>query len=170
MKHLVDMALSLVLPQFRLDVNHGWHGIAHWSRVWRNGKELCEAMGEDPTVPCLFAFLHDSQRFDEGRDYEHGHRAAEWIGKLFYDNKLSIKASDYSSLVTAIAGHSDGETEESPIVQICWDSDRLDLGRVGIMPDPLRLCTEHAKKEDTIQRAWARSIGQPQRTIGEMIL
>ncbi len=158
MRDLVNLALRLSLPQFSLDVNHGWHGISHWARVWRNARELCEVMGEDPTVPCLFAFLHDSQRFDEGVDSEHGPRAAVWIGELFYDHKLNIKASDFSLLVTAIAGHSNGGTEEHPIVQICWDSDRLDLGRVGTMPDPQYLCTDHAKKEDTIRRAWNRSV------------
>jgi uncharacterized protein len=31
-------------------------------------------------------------------------------------------------------------------VQTCWDADRLDLGRVGIKPDPKRLFTEEGKK------------------------
>lgn len=27
------------------------------------------------------------------------------------------------------------------MVQACWDADRLDLGRVGIIPDPERMGT-----------------------------
>ena len=35
----------------------------------------------------------------------------------------------------------------------CWDSDRLDLARVVIRPDPLRLCTEPARRRSTIDEA-----------------
>ena len=38
-------------------------------------------------------------------------------------------------------------------IQTCWDADRLDLGRVGITPDPSWLCTEAAKRPEVI--AWA---------------
>jgi len=162
MRDNVRHALNLAVPQFRLDINHGWHGIAHWSRVWRNSRELCEVMGLDTTVPALFAFLHDSQRFDEGMDHGHGHRAVQWLQRLYSERKLNVKASNFHLLCVAIEGHSHGEVDADPIVQVCWDSDRLDLGRVGIMPDPRYLCTPHAKKADTIRRAWNRSIGEPQ--------
>jgi uncharacterized protein len=46
-----------------------------------------------------------------------------------------------------------GRTEADNTIQTCWDADRLDLGRVGIVPDPSRLCTA-AAKEPAI-RAWA---------------
>lgn len=32
------------------------------------------------------------------------------------------------------------------MVQICWDSERLDLGRIGIQPDAKYLFTDYAKK------------------------
>ncbi len=38
-------------------------------------------------------------------------------------------------------------------VQTCWDADRLDLGRVGITPNPRWLCTACAKDPATI--LWA---------------
>ncbi len=162
MKTIIQDTLNLVKPQFRLNINHGWHGIAHWSRVWRNAKELCEAEDVDPTVPCFFSFLHDSQRFDEGSDIHHGARAVQWIQQLYTKRKLNIRASDFHMLCEAIHGHSHGGTEAFPVVQICWDADRLDLGRVGMIPNPKYLCTEHAKKPDTIRRAYARSVGEPQ--------
>jgi uncharacterized protein len=31
--------------------------------------------------------------------------------------------------------HSEGAVHADPTVQTCWDADRLDLGRVGVMPD-----------------------------------
>jgi len=45
-------------------------------------------------------------------------------------------------------------------VQTCWDADRLDLGRVGKKPDPLRLCTAAARKPEIISAAYARSLGR----------
>jgi uncharacterized protein len=162
MNHEIQHALNLTVPQFRLDINHGIHGIAHWSRVWRNGRELCEVMGLDPTVPALFAFLHDSQRYDDGLDSDHGPRAVAWLERLFSERKLDIKAVDFHLLTIAIRDHSYGETKAHPIVQVCWDSDRLDLGRVGTIPRAQYLCTPHAKKADTIHRALNRSIGMPQ--------
>jgi uncharacterized protein len=154
--------LGLVKPQFRLHIDHGWHGIAHWSRVWYNARFLCGELGLPTRVPLHFAYLHDSQRFDEGPDRMHGHRACEWLDQLRHRGELTLPNDEYGLLVTAIAGHSHGETDAHPIVQVCWDSDRLDLGRVGIRPDPLYLCTAPAKRDDVIERAWRRSIGRPQ--------
>jgi hypothetical protein len=42
-------------------------------------------------------------------------------------------------------------------VQTCWDADWLDLGRVGIMPDPRYLCTIAAKQPEFLNWAYERS-------------
>ncbi len=160
-KNLIKLTLELVKPQFRLNLDHGHHGIGHWARVWRNARELCEAEGLDPRVPCLFSFLHDSQRFDEGSDSHHGTRARVWIEKLFLQNQLPISIAEFHLLSLAVEGHSHGQTEAHPIVQVCWDADRLDLGRVGIQPHARYLCTAHAKKPETIRSAYLRSIQIP---------
>src|SRR4051812_14627147 len=64
------------------------HGPAHWARVRYNAKILHEHLGGDWQVIELFAFLHDSQRWDDGSDPDHGPRAAEYAlrqcGKLFH--------------------------------------------------------------------------------------
>ena len=49
--------------------------------------------------------------------------------------------------------HSDGHIEGDPVLRACWDADRLDLWRVGIEPDPQRLCTAHARKPEVLTRA-----------------
>lgn len=159
MKRIVHYALNLVKPEFKLDLQKSIHGIAHWARVWRNGRELCEAMDIDPIVPCLFAFFHDSKRFDDGFDIEHGERAVLWLEKLFVERRINCNATNFHLLCLAISTHSFGETEADPVVQVCWDSDRLDLGRCGTMPDARYLCTSHAKKQKTILEAWNRSNG-----------
>ena len=38
--------------------------------------------------------------------------------------------------------HSGGQVSEDATIQTCWDSDRLDLGRVGIFPSPKYLSDE----------------------------
>jgi uncharacterized protein len=152
-----------VKPQFRLHLDHSWHGISHWARVWHNARLICQELQLDPTVPCWFSFLHDSQRFDDGIDHLHGPRACEWIDRLDFEGLLPVSRSDLQLLTTAIAGHSNGETQAHPLVMVCWDADRLDLGRVGIMPDARYLCTEVAKRHDVIQKAWNRSVGLAQR-------
>jgi uncharacterized protein len=53
--------------------------------------------------------------------------------------------------------HSDGFITADLTVQACWDADRLDLGRVGVKPDPRYLCTSYAKRGDVIDRAYERS-------------
>ena len=35
---------------------------------------------------------------------------------------------------------------DNPTIDACFDADRLDLGRVGIIPYPARLATEKGKK------------------------
>ena len=40
---------------------------------------------------------------------------------------------------------------------VCWDADRLDLARVGIVPNPKYLCAAYARRPDVIQAAINRS-------------
>jgi uncharacterized protein len=42
-------------------------------------------------------------------------------------------------LFVACAGHTDHPTDDDPTVQICWDADRLDVGRAGATIEPLWL-------------------------------
>ena len=61
-------------------------------------------------------------------------------------------------LVEACRYHSDGIVDAHPTIQACWDADRLDLGRVGIRPDPRFLCTGYARRPEVIEAAYSRSI------------
>lgn len=136
---------------------YGIHGTAHWARVRVNGLKLVEVSEARADVVELFSFFHDSMRANDGYDPNHGIRAAHYAeslrGKLFEldDDGLEL-------LKTACEGHSDGLMVADITVQVCWDADRLDLGRVGIRPDPYRLCTVAAKDEEMIEWAYARSV------------
>jgi uncharacterized protein len=73
---------------------------------------------------------------------------------VWYD----LDSDELELLVYACRYHSDGCTEADLTVQVCWDADRLDLGRVGIRPDPRYLCTEYAKTDPVIETAYQASI------------
>lgn len=145
--------VKIVRDQFRLDP-HGIHGLAHWARVRFHGVSLARELGLDPRVPRLFAILHDSQRCSEDHDPEHGLRASEYATWLWRTGRMELDVEGMRLLGEACEMHSDGHLEADPVVQVCWDADRLDLGRVGIRPAPALLCTVPARHPDRIERAW----------------
>jgi uncharacterized protein len=137
----------------RLD---GIHGIAHWTRVRTNGLRLAELTGANPEVVELFAFLHDSQRLNDGHDPKHGARAAEFATSL-QGSLVALSEEEFELLQFACKYHTNGLTEADITVQTCWDADRLDLGRVGIRPDPRYLCTAAARDSTMIEWAFRQS-------------
>ena len=143
--------IDAIMPQYPLSLT-GVHGPTHWDLVWENGRHLAALTGADPQVVALFALLHDCRRTTEGEDYEHGQEAA-YFARTLRGKALLIDDHGFELLYEACARHADGETEADITIQTCWDADRLDLGRVGIRPDPDRLCTEAARDPDLI--AWA---------------
>ena len=54
----------------------GHHCIAHWARVRANGLMLADLTDANRHVVELFAFFHDSRRFNEHVDDGHGARGA----------------------------------------------------------------------------------------------
>ena len=52
----------------------------------------------------------------------------------------------FELLYEACRLHTDGLTDGDLTLQVCWDADRLDLGRVGITPVPHLLCTDAARE------------------------
>jgi uncharacterized protein len=154
----IDTELVEVLrTRFRLDWK-GIHGVAHWARVRGNGLLLAERIGPEVNVRVveLFAFLHDSCRHNDGHDPEHGSRAAASIGELAEDLP-ALSREEREMLGYACTRHSDGLYQAELTVQVCWDADRLDLGRVGIVPDQERLCTSAARDAKLIDWAYGRS-------------
>lgn len=141
--------------EFRLDWT-GIHGPSHWARVRRIGLDLAPRTGADRNVVEAFALLHDARRWNDGRDPEHGARAAalalELRGELVH-----LEGRRMELLLEALREHSDGRTEADVTVATCWDADRLDLARVGIEPDPRYLCTVPARDPEFLRRAVERS-------------
>lgn len=122
-----------------------------------NGLAIAARNGARRDVVEWFALLHDSQRFNDGSDREHGSRAADFVGTLNRE-VLHLDALGLEMLAYACRYHSDGLTEADLTIQTCWDADRLDLARVGKRPDPARLCTEVAREPSIRSAAIRRSL------------
>jgi uncharacterized protein len=140
---------------YKMDHN-GFHGFDHWMRVLYNGRLLAGMENANLRVVELFCLLHDTQRRNENRDPSHGRRAARYA-KSLRDVWFNISDEEMDLLTEALKYHSDGYTRADITVQVCWDADRLDLGRVGIKPAPHRLCTASAKSVNVLEAAYERS-------------
>lgn len=142
-----------VIENFDEEACGGYHGPDHWARVCQHGHAVARSLGVDPLVAHVFAWVHDSQREDDGFDYEHGGRSSTFVK----ENRESLFAflddEQVAILEHACAQHSFGETQGDELTLSCWDADRLDLWRVGNMPDAQYLCTAYAKDEYVIKEA-----------------
>ena len=153
MKKLQKELLDLITRQFKLDIDSD-HGLPHWKRVEEIGRYLAKYTKADPEVVYLFSYFHDSKRENEGHDPEHGRRASLFIKELYNKstNPLAISSEQLNQLVFACEHHSDSGAKSGDItVQTCWDADRLDLWRIGIVPHKHFLNTDFAKQEKVIQ-------------------
>lgn len=146
-KKLIDT----IINQYALSLNC-IHGLSHWARVLENGKRLAKINNANIQVVQLFAIFHDAKRINNGVDSGHGQRGAKFAGSL-QGSFFNLNDKDFELLHIACTYHTDGLTDGDITVQTCWDSDRLDLGRVGIEPDIRYLCTDAAKNPQMIQLA-----------------
>lgn len=121
------------------------HGPTHWRRVERNGLILAERTGADPDIVRLFALFHDSRRVNDGHDPGHGARGAEYAS-FHRGDTFDLPDEDFELLEYACIWHTDGTHHDDATIATCWDADRLDLGRVGIIPDPKRMCTDFGRE------------------------
>jgi uncharacterized protein len=146
---------ELVKQKFRIDWD-GLHGGKHMGRVLENGLRVADLSGANSEIVSLFAYFHDAKRFNNAVDPEHGKRGAEFA-KTLRGSLVTLKDSDFELLLYACERHTDGLTEADVTVQACWDADRLDLGRIGLRPNPDFLCTTAAKGPEIIEWAYRRS-------------
>ena len=117
-----------------------------------NGQRLSEETGANVDIVSLFAVFHDSQRRNESSDPGQGQCGANFAARL-RGHVFDLSDQDFDLLYQACAGHTDELTHADITIQTCWDSDLLDLGRVGVKPHASLLCTDLAKTNRMIQ--WA---------------
>lgn len=131
----------------------GIHGPIHWARVIDNGKRLAEYYNVNPRIPELFGAFHDCRRTTEDYETNHGRCGADAL--ILHAPRNRLTPCELECAITACRIHTQTLFNfKLPIeVQICLDADRLDLLRIGVVPDPQYLFTAFAKLGAT--RRWA---------------
>jgi len=150
--------IDLIIGQFKLDLD-SVHGISHWRRVREIGDYLAKQTGADIEVITLFAYLHDSKRESENDEPYHGLRAMVFMDDLYKKGLLgNLSTGQWMQLMIACTFHClPNEKSDDITVQTCWDADRLDLWRVGIVPQMQFLNTDFAKREEVIN-LWSHQV------------
>ena len=121
------------------------HGPDHWARVERNGLYVAQKTGANQTIVQLFAVFHDCMRQNDHIDPGHGRRGAEYAVQL-KDELINISSDDFDKFYYACEWHTDEIETDDVTIAACWDADRLDLGRVGFILDPLYMNSEPAQE------------------------
>ena len=136
------------------------HGLEHSQRVERNVLLLSDS-SINTTVARLFAYFHDACRsmcshtllFDNNEssiaklnkeresEAEHGLKAAQLVKS--YRNTLlqGLTDNEVEMLATACELHTTTLRTGNATIDICFDADRLDLWRCGIIPRPGKMAT-----------------------------
>jgi len=125
--------------------SHSVHGPDHWKRVEQNAVLLAIRTGADVDVVRLFALFHDSRRMNDGYDKDHGQRGAAYASEL-RRTAYALDDSRFELLEYACVWHTDEGHHDDPTIGTCWDADRLDLGRVGMIPDSAYMSTAFGKE------------------------
>ena len=154
---LCPATIGEIRRQFQLDWL-GFHGVLHWARVLENGLNLCCGVPDSRAdVVVLFALFHDSCRLNEHWDPEHGERAALLAEAYFQKGRLPLDTRGLELLTEACREHDQGGVSSDATIGVCWDADRLDLARVGIIPSLRFLSTEAAKNRALLKRCMKAS-------------
>jgi uncharacterized protein len=138
----------------------GVHGAAHWARVRLFGLAVGRVTGADLKAVEVFAFIHDLCRHNDDYDPNHGPRAAALLATI-NDEFFQLNATQLALVQKACNVHTRGTQPTDPTLAACLDGDRLDLWRVGITPDPARLCTAVAGRQSVIDWAMSVTDGMP---------
>lgn len=121
------------------------HGLGHWKRVEKNGLVLAEKTGANVEVVKLFAVFHDSKRVNDDDDPGHGARGSAFA-KALRGEKYELDDAAFALLEYACIWHTNQQFTNDVTIGTCWDADRLDLGRVGIIPQEDYMSTAFGKE------------------------
>lgn len=130
------------------------HGVDHWRAVGATAASLADvvdmtadaATRPDRELLLLFALLHDARRLDDGRDLEHGPRAAVLLDELRRSGLVRLDETRGDVLRAAIRDHTNGTLSDDPTIAVCWDADRLLIHRVGFVPAARFCSTPEARR------------------------
>lgn len=121
------------------------HGIYHWERVEQHAIWIAKRSGADMEIVRIFAWVHDACRLNDLFDPEHGLRASKLAEKL-NGSAFHLSSDRLDTLKMACEFHTTQKYTQNQTVATCWDADRLDLGRVGVIPSSDFMNTQFGKK------------------------
>ena len=125
------------------------HGVEHWDRVAMFGRMLFQE-GADMDVIMAFAYLHDSERMNNAEDINHGMRASKLIDTIRQTKLTELDDEQVEKLKRACELHTIEHRTGDITIDVCFDADRMDLLRVGIMPSPERMATKRGAELVTV--------------------
>ena len=126
------------------------HGLPHWQRTERNGiilstevRDGISCIREDINIKVvrMFAYLHDKCRLNNGADLEHGIRVANMLFSIRNTILQDLTDEEFSLLEKACRLHTTELRTGNLTIDTCFDADRLDLERVGIIPYHNKMAT-----------------------------
>jgi uncharacterized protein len=137
--------LRTIIDKFYLKDSY-IHGVPHWSRVFYYGHHLSEDSYKHKENIAYFSIFHDSRRFNDGEDPEHGLRGADFFRE--FDKIIHIPNEQKEIIYEACKVHNYLKQSDDLSVGLCLDSDRLDLWRVGIEPNDDYLHLDLSKTDE----------------------
>ena len=141
---------------------HGIHGLAHETRVLVWGQLLASMVREEgitvnADVIGWAAVIHDTQRWDDGIDREHGIRAAEWLREHSGLLPDSVPLDEVAHLCEWHVPADHNVPEMTDELKVFKDSDALDRWRIGDLdPQFLRIQAAHLLLDAT-RELWAET-------------
>jgi len=126
--------------------------------------ELLNFDDEDRQVLALFSVLHDCQRVTDGPDPDHGERGA-LLAEEMRGVHFQMSDKHFAFLHKACKYHNKPVTCADPVVQTCWDADRLDLGRLNVRIDTSFLSKYTGENHALIGAADQRGISQAENRV-----
>jgi uncharacterized protein len=167
-KAIPDMSKLVEAVHERSPLNQSYiHGDQHWRAVAEVGLRLLpDNRKADATVVLLFALFHDAMRENEHADPEHGIRGGE-LARELHGRLYRLPEKRLDLLITACIQHTDAPFSDEPTLGVCFDADRLNLWRVGKVPEPKYLSTD-AALEDELQH-WSKNLHGRSRDWEELL-
>ncbi len=144
-----DAVWDRVIKDFQCDLD-SIHGPAHWRRVEQNALRISATNSAVVDVVRLFAVFHDSRRESDSFDLGHGERGARYAAELRGD-LFDLSDVHFELLQFACTWHTHGKLSGNPTIGACWDADRLDLTRIGEMPNAKYMSTELGRSLSSIK-------------------
>src|SRR4051794_11750016 len=93
------------------------HGEQHWKAVAWAGLGLAPQVEQcDAELVLLFALFHDSQRFNEYTDPEHGLRGGELAQQMWSEGVFRLDERRVELLVDACTRHDKGQVTGDPTI------------------------------------------------------